>query len=125
LDAPVLHVQDITRPGIAGTYSPYFETVTVEPGTPSWVAVHEIAHHFFYACRIADRPVGRFYERLTGESLHNREGVENWATTFTWILTGSQQGGAYEIHPEARPAFRKLLAAQPRMAGGTPRGSSP
>jgi len=109
LTPPNLVVADIDRPGIAGTYTPTTRTVTVEAWTPKWVAVHEMAHHYWYVCHIASRPVGRWWLNVTPYDTWDRMAKESWAATFTWVLTGATQGNAYPIHRDAARTFGRLI----------------
>ena len=112
LDTPTMRVADIERPGIAGTYEMWTHTITVEPGTPRYVAVHEMAHHYFNACGLAHRPVGRLFLRVTGYGWWSHDAAEDWATTFTWVLTGSPQGGVYRVWRGAARSFDRILARE-------------
>ena len=106
LNMPSMRVGELD--GLWGSYSPWFPggRVTVEADAPRFAAVHEMAHHLFYACDIQNRPVGRRFLAASGHSSWDGPAIEGFAATLTWVLTGQ---GRQDIDRHAAWTLRPLI----------------
>jgi hypothetical protein len=112
LDAPTFSlVRDV--PGSVASYRPPGDIrveswLRLQPARLRVVATHELTHHHWYECRIAQRRVGDRFLRLAGQPAWTREAKEEWASTLTWVLTGWDDGYGLVQRPAAR-VFRNLI----------------
>jgi len=95
-----------------GLYTAHPEAVWIREGLPPslrrLVTVHEFAHHYWQTCRVAERPVGRRFLRAVGADSWTRQAAEEWAVTFTWVLTGEAGGSPY-LRRRAAYVFAGLI----------------
>ena len=92
--------------GVWGSYRSWFPggLVWVRDDAPSWVAVHEFAHHLFTVCHVERRPVGRRFLAAVGSVRWDYQTREWFAATLTWLLTGKgrqdiQRRAAWTLEP--------------------------
>jgi hypothetical protein len=108
LTIPTMRLVNDIPTGGWGSYNAARELVTVERGHGDWVAIHEFAHHYWHVCNVDERPVGRFFLRVTGHESWTRQAREEWAATLTFVLTG-QPRWMWDVRLDAAHTMRRII----------------